>query len=481
MQQVDYSRKWWVMASVAMGVFLATIDGSIVNIALPNLVNDLKQPLAVVQWVVLAYLLTLTTLMLSVGRLADMIGRKRLYLAGMFIFTTGSLLCGISPNVYWLIGFRVFQAIGAAMTQALGTAIVTDAFPAEERGKAMGIIGGIVSIGIIAGPTLGGLILGVLSWHWLFFVNLPVGIIGFIISSKFIPADHAGSNQHFDFSGAAAMFLSLMSLLLALTFGESSTFTSPLVLILFALFAIGLFVFIKIEQHSQEPMIDLALFKSKVLSTNLITGFLTFIGTAGTVLLIPFYLQNMRGFTPEKAGLMMSIIPLTSGIVSPLAGSLSDRFGSKLITTLGLAFEVVGFLLIAGLTVDTSIAGFLLRFAPLGLGLGLFQAPNNSAIMGSAQRSQLGVVSGLLSLTRTLGQTTGIAILGAIWTSQVVHLTGFLPQGGATAAPLENQIAGLQGTVLIVVVIVVVSLMISAWTLLPSRKSPSRSASDSQF
>src|SRR5512133_2768201 len=318
MQEVDYSRKWWVMASVAMGVFLATIDGSIVNIALPNLVNDLKEPLAVVQWVVLAYLLTLTTLMLSVGRLADMIGRKRLYLAGMFIFTAGSLLCGISPNVYWLIGFRVFQAIGAAMTQALGTAIVTDAFPAEERGKAMGIIGGIVSIGIIAGPTLGGLILGALSWHWLFFVNLPVGIIGFIISSKFIPSDHAGSNQHFDFSGAAAMFLSLMSFLLALTFGESSTFASPLVLVLLVLSAIGLFVFIKIEQHSQEPMIDLSLFKSKIMTTNLITGFLTFIGTAGTVLLIPFYLQNMRGFTPEKAGLMMSIIPLTSGIVSPL-------------------------------------------------------------------------------------------------------------------------------------------------------------------
>ena len=481
MQEVDYSRKWWVMASVAMGVFLATIDGSIVNIALPNLVNDLKEPLAVVQWVVLAYLLTLTTLMLSVGRLADMIGRKRLYLAGMFIFTAGSLLCGISPNVYWLIGFRVFQAIGAAMTQALGTAIVTDAFPAEERGKAMGIIGGIVSIGIIAGPTLGGLILGVLSWHWLFFVNLPVGIIGFIISTKFIPSDHAGSNQHFDFSGAAAMFLSLMSFLLALTFGESSTFTSPLVLTLLVVSAVGLFVFIKIEQHSQEPMIDLSLFKSKIMTTNLITGFLTFIGTAGTVLLIPFYLQNMRGFTPEKAGLMMSIIPLTSGVVSPLAGSLSDRFGSKLITTLGLALEVVGFFLIAGLTVDTSIAGFLLRFAPLGLGLGLFQAPNNSAIMGSAQRSQLGVVSGLLSLTRTLGQTTGIAILGAIWTSQVVHLTGFLPQGGATAAPLENQITGLQSTVLIVVAIVVVSLLISAWTLLPSQKSTSNSASDSQF
>ncbi len=481
MQEVDYRRKWWVMASVAMGVFLATVDGSIVNIALPNLVNDLKEPLAVVQWVVLAYLLTLTTLMLSVGRLADMIGRKRLYLAGMFIFTTGSLLCGISPNVYWLIGFRVFQAIGASMTQALGTAIVTDAFPPEERGKALGIIGGIVSIGIIAGPTLGGLILGVLSWHWLFFVNLPVGIIGLIFASKFIPSDHAGSNQRFDYSGAAAMFLSLMSFLLALTFGESSTFTSPIVLSLFAVSAVGLFAFIKIEQHSQEPMIDLSLFKSKIMSTNLITGSLTFIGSAGTVLLIPFYLQNMRGFTPEKAGLMMSIIPLTSGIISPLAGSLSDRFGSKLITTLGLAFQLVGYLLIAGLTVNTSVIGYLLRSAPLGLGIGLFQAPNNSSIMGSAQRSQLGVVSGLLSLTRTLGQTTGIAILGAIWTSQVVHLTGFLPQGGATSAPLANQIAGLQGTVLIVVVIVVVSLLISAWTLLPSRKSTSHSASNSDF
>jgi len=171
---VDYSRKWHVMAAVAMGVFLATIDGSIVNVALPTLTRAFGAEFAVVQWVVLAYLLTVTTLMLSVGRLGDMAGKKPVYASGFVIFTLGSVLCGLSPGVYWLIGFRVLQAIGAAMMMALGMAIVTEAFPPAERGKALGISGSMVSIGIVVGPVLGGLLIGALSWHWIFFVNLAL-------------------------------------------------------------------------------------------------------------------------------------------------------------------------------------------------------------------------------------------------------------------------------------------------------------------
>lgn len=470
MQNPDYSRKWWIMFAVAMGVFLATIDGSIVNIALPRLVTELREPLAVVQWVVLAYLLVITTLMLTVGRLADMIGRKRLYLSGMAVFTIGSLLSGLAPNVFWLIGFRVLQGLGAAATQALGTAIVTDAFPPAERGKSLGIIGGIVSIGVIAGPTLGGLILGVLNWHWLFFVNIPIGILGLILCWKFIPADHAGMQQRFDFRGAGILFVTLISFLLALTIGQNSSFVQPLVLALFTLSVLGLAGFILAEKHTSSPMIDLALFKSWILSSNLLTGSMAFIGSAGTVLLIPFYLQNMRGFSPEKAGLMMAVIPVASGLIAPISGSLSDRFGSRVITSIGLAFQIVGYALISSLTLTTPLAGYLLRCLPLGIGIGLFQAPNNSAIMGSARRDQLGVVSGLLSLTRTIGQTTGIAILSAVWTGFVLMFAGSLPAAGAASAPAAAQIGGFKNSLMVVIGVVSLALIISVSTTVTSSR-----------
>ena len=208
--------KWMVLISVAMGVFLATIDGSIVNIGLNTLVNDLHQPLALVEWVVLAYMLTIATLMLTVGRLSDMIGKKKLYLAGIIIFTIGSGLCGIAPSVYWLIGFRVLQAVGAVLVMAIGMAIVTENFPPQERGKALGVMGTMVSLGIITGPTLGGLILQSLTWHWLFFVNLPVGLIGVFMVIRFIPNDTTRSQQKFDFAGAGVMFIFMSSLLFAL-------------------------------------------------------------------------------------------------------------------------------------------------------------------------------------------------------------------------------------------------------------------------
>ena len=242
--------KWMVLISVAMGVFLATIDGSIVNIGLNTLVNELHQPLALVEWVVLAYMLTIATLMLTVGRLSDMIGKKKLYLAGIIIFTIGSGLCGIAPSVYWLIGFRVLQAVGAVLVMAIGMAIVTENFPPQERGKALGVMGTMVSLGIITGPTLGGLILQSLSWHWLFFVNLPVGLIGVFMVIRFIPNDTTRSQQKFDFAGAGVMFVFMASLLFALSVSQHSGFNNPLVFALLALAIGSLIAFIVIENKS---------------------------------------------------------------------------------------------------------------------------------------------------------------------------------------------------------------------------------------
>lgn len=466
---IDFSHKWHVMVAVGMGIFLGTIDGSIVNVALPTLVRAFNTDFPTVQWVVLAYLATITTLMLSVGRLADMSGKKRIYNGGFIIFTIGSALCGLAPNVYALIAFRVLQGIGAAMIMALGMAIVTEAFPPRERGKALGIVGAIVSIGIVAGPTLGGLIISSSSWRWIFFVNLPIGIIGSLMVFRFVPEIKPGGKQHFDILGAATMFVCMLSFLFALTIGQQIGFTQLLVLALLASFLVFLILFIYIELRVEQPMVDLRLFKNSQFSGSLISGFLVFIALSGTILLMPFFLENVLGYAPNQVGFLLAIVPISLGIVAPLAGSLSDRVGPRPITVAGLAILLVGFIAVSTLTAETNAIGYILRFLPVGIGVGIFQSPNNSSVMGTAPRERLGIASGMLAITRTLGQITGIALLGAIWSGLVISRMGTAYEGDATSAPALIQVAALKGTFLFIIVIVMLALGVGIWALIRSR------------
>ncbi len=457
----SYSHKWVILIAVGMGIFLGTIDISIVNVALPTIVKELNTNFATVQWVILGYLLTISTLMLTVGRLADIKGKKTIYLPGFVLFTLGSLLCGLSPGIHWLIGARVFQALGAVMTISLGIGIITDAFPAEERGKALGIAGGLVSIGIVVGPTLGGLILSRLTWHWIFFVNLPIGIIGTYLVWRFIPYNEPSDDKGFDLLGAAAMGFALLSLLLALTLGQSRGFTDPLVLGLFATSGVLLVGFVILEQHVPTPMIDLHIFRNRDLSLGLATGLLTFVAGAGALLLVPFYLENVLGYNVGSVGLLMAVVPISAGIFAPLSGWLSDRIGPRPITVVGLAVMLIGYIGASTLTVDTGTLGYILRMAPLGVGLGIFQSPNNSAIMGSATRQRTGITSSMLSLSRTVGQTTGNAVLGAIWAGRVLSRLNSIPKGGASAAPPAAQVAGLHETFLIAAGLILVALALA--------------------
>jgi EmrB/QacA subfamily drug resistance transporter len=470
-QQVDYSRKWYVMAAVSMGVFLATIDGSIVNVALPSLVRAFDTEFAVVQWVVLAYLLTITTLMLSMGRLGDMIGKKHLYASGFVVFTIGSVLCGLAPTVYWLIAFRVLQAIGAAMLMALGMAIVTEAFPPPERGKALGFYGTMVSVGIVIGPVLGGLLIGAFSWRWIFFVNLPIGIVGTWMVFRFVPAFKPEGGQRFDFAGALCLFASLMTLLLALTLGQQRGFTDPGVLALFGAGTVLMAVFILVEWKSEQPMIDLRLFKNRLFSINLVTALIAFVCLSGTIILMPFYLENVLGYDPRSVGLILAIVPIALGITAPIAGILSDRLGTRPITVLGLFILVIGFAAVSTLSVETTALGYVLRFLPIGIGVGVFQSPNNSAVMGAVPRARLGIASGLLAITRTMGQSIGIAALGALWASRVLFRSGQDLPGGATNASPVAQVAGLSDTFLVVVGLIILALLLAIWGLIQERRS----------
>jgi EmrB/QacA subfamily drug resistance transporter len=463
--KIDYSRKWLVMAAVGSGIFLSTIDGSIVNLALPTLSRTFSSPFAVVQWVVLAYLLTISTLLLSVGRLGDMIGKKPLYTAGFIIFTIGSMLCGIAPSVYWLIFFRVVQGLGAVMITALGLAILTEAFPASERGKALGIGGAVVSVGIVVGPVLGGLIIGAFSWRWIFYVNVPVGIAGTLLAVRYVPGLKSAGGQRFDYLGAVSLFVSLLSLLTALTWGQELGFSEQRIVLLLANAALFAALFVAVEWRVEQPMIALHLFRNGQFSVGLVTGFITFVAIAGTTLLLPFYLENVLGYDPRQVGILLAVVPVSLGISAPIAGSLSDRLGTRLMTVIGLTVLVVGYFTLSTLDAGTSAIGYIVRFLPIGIGMGIFQSPNNSAIMGSAARDQLGVVSGTLAATRTVGQTTGVALLGALWASRALSKAGSETVESATSASADVQAAALQDTFLVTMALVAAALLLAllAW------------------
>jgi EmrB/QacA subfamily drug resistance transporter len=477
-QPIDYSRKWYAMAAVAMGVFLATIDGSIVIVAQPTLEKQLQTDFATVQWVVLAYLLTVTTLLLSVGRLADMIGKKPIYTSGVVVFTVGSALCGLAPTISWLIAFRVLQAVGAAMTMGLGAAIITESFPPQERGKALGIIGSVVSVGIVVGPVIGGILMDALSWHWIFFVNIPVGIVGFFMSLKFLPHLKPPGGQRFDFPGAITLFVSLISLLLALTIGQKIGFTAPAVLVLLVVWFVFLGIFIGIELRTSQPMVDLRLFRNQTLSINLTTALITFILIAGTTYLMPFYLENILNYEQQQVGLLMAVVPIMLGITSPISGVLSDRFGTRPITVIGLAVLVVGYYGLTMLDAHTTAWLYILLFMPIGAGMGIFQSPNNSAIMGAAPRTQLGVASGLLAISRVLGQTVGTALIGALWASRVFDHVGQRLEGGATTAPPTAQVAGLHDTFFLIPILIIIALALGLWAWFGERRSAAQTGQE---
>jgi EmrB/QacA subfamily drug resistance transporter len=421
--QHDTARQWWVLIAVGLCLFLGSVDGSIVNVALPTLMQGFNADFPTVQWVVLAYLLGLTVLMVSMGRLADIIGKKRVFATGIVLFLIGSALCGLAMNIYLLIAFRFLQSVGAAMLLALGTAILTEVWPSYKRGQAIGFAAGFISLGIVIGPAIGGLMLQYLSWHWIFFVNVPIGALSFILVLLFVPPLRpSGNRESFDVAGAGTLGIGLLCLTLGITLGQTDGFTAPVVLVLFAVAAGLLALFAWLEMHVRYPMLDLSLFREAQFSLNLFTGTIVFVAISGVVLLLPFYLSLVLKLPLLQVGLYMAIVPLVMAVLQPMSGMLSDRMGTRRISTLGLFFILAGYLLMTTLPDSGSALAYVWRFLPVAIGMSLFNSPNNSAIMGSAPKNRLGIASAVLSTVRTLGQVIGVAVLGAFfYHSLAVH------------------------------------------------------------
>ncbi len=460
------------MLAVGLGVFMGALDMSIINISLPTLLEQLETNFATVQWVVIGYVLVITSTMMGAARMGDMYEKKKLNNWGLALFTIGSLLCGFAPNVGWLIGFRVLQGLGAVLMQALGIAIIVEAFPPWERGRALGIMGSIISVGISLGPAIGGIIIGMVGWRWIFLIKVPLGIIAIIASLRFLPKVAPRQvNQRFDVLGAIVLLVTLGCFALGMTIGQIHGFMNGPVLTMLSLAFIGIITFLGIEKRVRQPMVDLTLFRNISFGLNLMMGFFAFI-TLGGVFIMPFFLQLVKHYTPQQIGLIMMITPVTVALVSLLSGMLSDRFGTRALTIIGLFILAGGCYSISTLNEEVGVVGYLIRMFPLGLGLGAFQSPNNSAIMGAAPPERLGVASGLLSLTRSLGQTTGMPIMGAIFTATLMTSAEMTALSSMTEVPPQALVSGLTNTYLIGAIFLIITTFITIIVLwINGRKS----------
>jgi EmrB/QacA subfamily drug resistance transporter len=419
---LDSSQKWGVLLAVGIGTFMTALDTSVVNTVLPVIGKSFNQQITVVQWVVTIYLLVLSGLLLSFGRLGDMRGHKTIYLIGFGIFMGGSFFSGAAPSVAILIVARGLQALGAAMLAANSPAILTKSFPAEQRGQALGLQATMTYLGLTAGPVVGGALASLLGWRVVFYINLPVGFAAIWLSLRYIPRDlNHQRTERFDFLGAVTFILGLGALLLGLNQGEEWGWSSlPIVgLLLFAVSLLSLFVYI--ESHGKYPMLDLSLFKKLPFSLTTLSAIINYIGVYSCIFLMPYYLIQGRGFSPAKAGLIIAAQFIVMAVIAPISGTLSDRIGTRIPAVFGMAVLSAGLLLLSRLTVQSSIGAMMLALAVVGLGTGAFISPNNSALMGSAPKTRQGIAAGILATGRSFGMVLGVGISGAVFTTMLSH------------------------------------------------------------
>ena len=411
------TNKWAVLGIVAIGIFMATLDTSIVNISLPSISTYFLTPLnGLIEWVIIAYLISIASVLLTFGRLSDMFGRKILWMVGLTAFTLGSALCGAAPSLLLLVIFRAFQGLGGALIMANSTSMLVRAFPERERGRVLGFNAVSVSLGVSAGPPLGGFITTSLSWRWIFYVNLPLGIVGLVLTWFILKEPiRFQRGQKFDPLGAVLLSAGIIAIMLGLSFGQEIGWFSPVILGLFVGGFLLLVAFFFAEQHVAEPIIDLRLFHNRLFAAANLSSLLSFFALFAVSFLLPFYLEDLRRFSTDMSGLLLTPIPLTVSLVAPISGRLSDRFGSRALSSTGLAISAVGLWLLTGLGVDSSIFSIVSRLVVTGIGIGLFQSPNNSAVMGAVPAERRGIGSGFLATVRVVGQSLSVAVAGAVF------------------------------------------------------------------
>jgi EmrB/QacA subfamily drug resistance transporter len=461
---VDY--KWIVLSVTTIGALMASIDSTIVILGLPEMMVKLHADLVEMIWVIMAYILVSTVFLLTFGRAADILGRVRMYNLGFVVFTIGSALCGFSNTAGQLIFFRLIQGSGAAMMVVNSVAIITEVFPANERGKALGLNAITFSLGGVLGPILGGLILTLSDWRWIFFINVPVGIIGALWGYRVLQERSTPrKGEGFDILGAVSFSVALTALLIALTMGIQFSFTSPPILLLFVLFLIGVSFFLWWERRVQNPVLDLSLFSNRIYNFSVLSAMMQSLALFAVNFLIVFYLQGVLGYDPLKAALLLIPLPVMTSIMAPLGGNIADRIGARIPATIGLLIQAAALVWFMRLSPNTPYWQTAVGLGLMGLGGGLFYPPNTSAAMNASPRHRLGIASGTLATLRQAGMVTSFALALAVAASSLprdVMMQLFVGNNVTLgSAPMRAFVIGMHSAFLVSTVLVLVAAGIS--------------------
>ena len=467
--------KWKVLITVAVTTMMATMDASITNIAFPVLTRIFDRDVSVVMWVSVAFVLVSTSSMLIIGKIGDMVGRKRIFLVGIAVFTLGLLACALAQSIGQLIFYRALQAVGAAMTISCGAAIVTEAFPAHEVGKGLGSLGVSVSLGFIAGPVVGGPLLDFLDWRSIFYVRIPLGLAAFIMAILFLEKDQPKpGNLSLDLRGTLTSTAGIFLFVFGMSQMRDYGLASFRVLLLAGMGLALIAVFVLLERRAQNPILDPALFKNKVFSSAMGALFLHFVAAPPYMLIIPFYLMLGLHMRASEAGLLMAATSVTTMVFGPVSGWLSDRFGPVWFGAIGAAAATLSFVFMLGLDLQSSVGTIAAVFVLLGVGAGTFQPANNSIIMGAVTREHLGTASALIATQRQVGIAIGMAVTGTLFSTwKDGYQEGLVKLGmdgtsaSRTAIPLAFHDV-LLVSILINVVVVVLCLL----PLWPRGKTP---------
>ncbi|HHV15457.1 MAG TPA: MFS transporter [Gelria sp.] len=423
--------KWQVLIVICIGIFMSTLDGSILNIANPTIARSMSVSMQQVQWVVTAYMLVITATLLFFGKLGDQKGSSKIYTYGFLAFTIGSFFCSMASTLQFLVAARIFQAIGASMMMATGIGIVSNAFPAQERGKALGITGSVVGIGNMAGPSLGGLLVAKFSWPVIFLLNIPIGLIGFILATRYLPVDSTSGQMQFDLQGNLLFALAATLLLLGLSQSTSINYNLLFLGIIFFL------LFLLVERKHPYPLLDFHLFYIKNFTYGNIMAFLSYATQTAAIFLLPFYMDRLLHLSPATSGLIMTITPVSMALTAPLAGNLSDKIGAPRLTSVAFVLMSCGHIMLSTLSTNYDLPRIALGLFLLGIGTGSFGSPNNSSILGSIPKEKAGYAGGFIATVRNFGFALGIAAAVSTFTLLFNHkvqgLSYVLAYTGASA------------------------------------------------
>ena len=471
-QALSEKEKWLVLTVIVIKMIMDGLDGSMLNIALPSISQNLGVSSGAIIWIVSSYMITTSTTVLSFGRFGDIVGKTKFYLIGIAIYAASSLVSGMANSLETLVIARVIQAIGASCTMANSQGIIAMVFPQNQRGRALGIYGGAISLGSLAGPTVGGLIVAYMDWRYIFLLKVPIAILAIILGIRYFPKDTPEKKEKVDYPGAILYAVAIVPLLYSLQEGYNAGYTSLVILSGLGLSVVAFTAFFIVQKKSKAPLLDLKLFKNPLYSVNILTSLILGLSNSCFSIVIPFYMQGVLNTPVNIAGMYMSISPIIVILVTPLSGILSDRIGGEKLALVGQFLNCGGLLLMSTLTKTSPVIIMVLYLSVINFGNALFQAPNNALIMSSIPPDKLGIGGSASQAIRNVGWTAGVSFSTVVLYGGMSSVLGYRVTGYVQGSGMEDAfIFGMRNAFLISSGICIVGIIVSVIKLLRNKRS----------